>query len=90
MQLEKEDGPQETSTSFGVSQRGTKTRSCEQETVPDRIFSPKMYGTKGPHFSFAFSKSYLGRRLTEMSSPDSPLILFDSNKSPYIALYKAK
>ena len=58
-----------------IIDRGSKTRTGEQEFVPDRTFNPKMFATDGPRCLVKIFKEYLARQPPEMVSADSPLCL---------------
>ena len=58
-----------------VTERGSKTRTGEQEFVSDRAFNPKMYTTGGPCCPVLIFKTYLSQESSEMIIPDHPFYL---------------
>ena len=75
LQLQKKDGPNGREYVIWKIERGSKTRTGEEETVPDRLFSPKMFATKGPRCPVAMFKQYIAKRPPDMLTPDSPFYL---------------
>ena len=59
----------------GDKEHGSKTRTGENDFVPDRSFNPKMYATGGPRCPAHIFKEYLARRPPKMSTSDSPFCL---------------
>ena len=74
-QIEREEGPQGKEYVEWITERGSKTRTGENDFVPDRSFNPKMYATGGPRCPVHIFKEYLARRPPEMSFSDSPFYL---------------
>ena len=74
-EVTKEDGDDGKEYDEWVTERGSKTRSGEQDFVPDRAFNPKMFATGGPRCPVNIFKTYLSRRPYEMRSPQNPLHL---------------
>ena len=68
-EVKKEDGDDGKEYVEWVTERGSKTRSGEQDFVPDRAFNPKMFATGGPRCPVNIFKTYLSRRPYEMRSP---------------------
>ena len=87
--LKEKIGPKEKSTLSGLpGERGSKTRTGENQFVPDRSFNPKMYATAGPRCPVKFFREYLARRPPEMNSEDSPFYLAAITNPASIIWYK--
>ncbi|KAK3727517.1 hypothetical protein QZH41_001175 [Actinostola sp. cb2023] len=58
-----------------VTERGSKTRTGENEFVPDRPFNPKMFATDGPRCPVKMFTDYMSRRPPDMNYSDAPFYL---------------
>ena len=86
--IKREDGPQGKEYVEWSTERGSKTRTGENQFVPDSSFNPKMYATAGPRCPVKFFREYLARRPPEMNIEDSPFYLATITNPASIIWYK--
>ena len=72
------------------TERGSKTRTGENQFVPNRSFNPKMYATAGPRCPVKFFREYLARRPPDMNSEDFLFYLAAITNPTSIIWYEKK
>ena len=84
----KQHGPKQMKYIEWVTERGSKTRTGENEFVPDRPFNPKMFATGGPKCPVFIFEEYVRRRPVDMNYPDAPFYLASIPKPATSTWYK--
>ena len=63
-----------------LTKRGSKTRTGETETVPERLFDPGMFSADGPRCPVKMFKAFLAHRPKQMNKPEDPFYLLCINR----------
>ncbi|XP_031556404.1 uncharacterized protein KIAA1958-like [Actinia tenebrosa] len=71
-----------------IKERGSKTRTYENEFFPDRPFNPKMFATDGPRCPVKLFKKYISHVPPEMKKTESPFYLAAIQKPSSEIWYK--